>query len=1640
MSVKKRKYSIEINGVKESLTDFDQLSKQIDNLKKQLKNIKTSKIEIPIELSKDIGNVEKTIKNIQSKLSKNKMNPFGSSNADDFNDSLSDLNKTITKNQESLNDVNDAINTNERAFDKISDKVDKLSNDFNNVNVSIKDLIKQLNSLNGASTSIDSTSDEYKQLLSIIEDLSKKFDELTESQSKINNEFKTLSSSLNSSNSNLKNVNKSFEDINESTEKTVKNLKEISDNDLNSNSIKEYGKTLGELENSLDEIRNKLKNTTLGTSEWSALNTEAQQLTQTIKDIENQMEAAVRAEDQLNTKIKLNINGMALTFDDVNQAIGILEDKLYSLSAAGKTNTTEFANIQSEIVRLKQEVIRTDAEIDSLTTTSKGLNKALGAFKGFTAIAGIGEGISALFGDNAELTESIQKMTAILAILESISVIQEEINKQSSMGKALEKGLGWVDKISNLIPGLSSLENTVKNLKTTAQDLQNSLSAGFQNGFDEDSLNNLTNMLDSLPSKYNKVKKSGKDVIDSFLNIDKTVAKTSNTLSNLSQTLINLSVNTGTALNPLDIVDGFYEAAKTQNFDEFLQRLDVFKEKVNNLNADPDLLNEFNKQIDELSNNIYENQTVINNANNSINNFNTSLSNVGRFAKIAATGLKALARATIILAVLELISTAINGIIDGVKWLFNTATGANESKLVNSFDNLQASIENTNNELDKFKKLADNLANNKVIDTTTKLALSMEKYEIAIKKASIELQNFIKNRNKFGSLEDNLTAGNTWFTESVKSLDDFEKRYNKLLQAVEAGKDEYFGKGFASFWFTADDAKSDLAVMQKTVVKDIQDMFANIDLSKTGDELNKELKKVFDKMDTNMYATAFANIENLFPEEEWAKTLKARVEQVRKMYDELKDLDNEYGQEQVALAKRIRNNYTEAIADERERAKKQLEDSYQDEIREAANNEEEIASINAKYARLRADQEKETNQEILSERISFGRQLLDIEKMIRDNELEAQKDSLGKRLQGLGNSQQDEIDAIKQQFEDNRALGDKGNPAMTKELEQEAILSVQKKYDKLIQDEIRQHNETIFNIQDEYAIKQKELMNALNDEMLNNKYNEVENAYRDALNSSEGDFDFSAQFDKRIEENKKFYDNLLQIELKYIEDKKELDKLSAENDANNATFSENNAYQEQLKNLKSMYENGEIELEDYNNFVESENKRHSQALINIATQKNNALSNIESNYLNDIKEKTSASLNDTIGLYQNYVDDVQKLLSQQNVKTNILGIPKASDMIKNVNQAKDIIAKGLSEIDKEYNNLDKKLSNNEITFVDYKQAKEQLDKTKETLETEANNISSMLSSIFEQTASSYMGMINGWVSSIGSLLSTMNETQMILIDNQLAEIERQLEIQQDAYEEAEEAAQSHKDKMNDIEEELADARGSRKQFLLETLAAQQNAYLEDLAAQQQAEKEKEKLEKKQQELEKKRKEQEKKSKIQQAIINTYAAVTNALAVPPWFVGLALSAVALAMGMAQVSAIKSTPVYREGGLLQGASHEQGGVKVLGGRAEVEGGEYIVNKKTTAQNLPMLEYVNSQKRPLNIDDMYEFFSKKNKRVSFNKSMIGKYEDGGQLPTLDGNPTENIQQVLTVNDRPVVVDVRDIVRVTERLNQVQVLSGVR
>ena len=48
---------------------------------------------------------------------------------------------------------------------------------------------------------------------------------------------------------------------------------------------------------------------------------------------------------------------------------------------------------------------------------------------------------------------------------------------------------------------------------------------------------------------------------------------------------------------------------------------------------------------------------------------------------------------------------------------------------------------------------------------------------------------------------------------------------------------------------------------------------------------------------------------------------------------------------------------------------------------------------------------------------------------------------------------------------------------------------------------------------------------------------------------------------------------------------------------------------------------------------------------------------------------------------------------------------------------------------------------------------------------------------------------------------------------------------------------------------------------------------------------------------------------------------------------------------------------KGGLLEGKSHIEGGMPILGSNISVEGGEFVINKEATKRNLPLLNEINN-----------------------------------------------------------------------------------
>jgi len=100
--------------------------------------------------------------------------------------------------------------------------------------------------------------------------------------------------------------------------------------------------------------------------------------------------------------------------------------------------------------------------------------------------------------------------------------------------------------------------------------------------------------------------------------------------------------------------------------------------------------------------------------------------------------------------------------------------------------------------------------------------------------------------------------------------------------------------------------------------------------------------------------------------------------------------------------------------------------------------------------------------------------------------------------------------------------------------------------------------------------------------------------------------------------------------------------------------------------------------------------------------------------------------------------------------------------------------------------------------------------------------------------------------------------------------------------------------------------------------------------------------------------------IAQIISNTAVAVAASIAASPLTFGLPWSAVNAAAGAIQVAAAiaqnAQVQALAQGGLLTGASHDQGGIPIGNTGIEVEGGEAVINKRSTAKYAPLLSAIN------------------------------------------------------------------------------------
>lgn len=497
--------------------------------------------------------------------------------------------------------------------------------------------------------------------------------------------------------------------------------------------------------------------------------------------------------------------------------------------------------------------------------------------------------------------------------------------------------------------------------------------------------------------------------------------------------------------------------------------------------------------------------------------------------------------------------------------------------------------------------------------------------------------------------------------------------------------------------------------------------------------------------------------------------------------------------------------------------------------------------------------------------------------------------------------------------------------------------------------------------------------------------------------------------------------------------------------------------------VEEQYKKQKEELDDYYTYMLSKTEEGSEERLKIEREKGEKMAALEQTFNDRIKainenaaqqllavenqrldaerEANADYFNKMLDIYTKFGEDLQDKFEEiSSVEVNVWGFIDASKIKEGAAQLEtgfDGLKKVILAKKKE---LEDAFQNGEISLEEFINVSDGLDSLLKGFD---KNIK-MAKKAAKDAVDVNVQAIAQYIQQVGSMAQEMLQTlwgaQDKALDAQREALEKQNELLEEQLTKQEDITQKHADKINDIEDELQTARGDRRQHLIDALSAQIAAQRASLAAEQRIEKQKKANEKKMDALDKKRKEMQRKRDITSAVISAALATANGLATKPFVpVGIAMGALAAALGGAQVAIIAGQH-YANGGVIEGPSHARGGVKVLGGRAEVEGGEFITNKRTTRQNIGVLEFINKSRRKLDVGDFIEYYSRAGKRSV--SSVRARFADGGQLPDVNGDiDLSRLTSTVVVerDQRPIYVSVREIESVSSQMRQVRAVAGI-
>lgn len=961
-------------------------------------------------------------------------------------------------------------------------------------------------------------------------------------------------------------------------------------------------------------------------------------------------------------------------------------------------------------------------------------------------------------------------------------------------------------------------------------------------------------------------------------------------------------------------------------------------------------------------------------------------------AKVASAAVKSLWRALLVGLVIEAVVWLVEGLVDGIKALYNIihdyvsvsddAEAANTA-LAHSYELVRQQIDNYNEARDH--EVARGEISKEISDLEKMLNIQQQltKYAGVTEGAfrlNAENADITPVLHQYGEFEQRLQEINEKNEQGLKIGSEMDKLYSDVLADLAARwlevdkNDQQAIEGFME-WYKQ-------APLYQSAVKWAID---------TGNDSMKQFAGTINE--------AFNNVSALINE-------MLRLQSATTNLREELELREKYG-DKWQTEQRVRQSNREVDnSNLSEEERKKLKAAREKEIRESA-----------QHGRNQVSVAKRTSND-----------LLNIERQLQQDRLAIMRDGLTKTLTQL-------------EYERHRRLEEANKNIADVKKREEAISLINQRYDKQVADARRKwreeylKDESEFNAnlrkQNQELLKQElESEKAQSDIGLDGGVSRLEAPSKDLSGLSnyyEAEFKLKQSWlAKNLEIQKKLND---------IEAEQGVDSLSKELDERRKALVER--YELLLNDEKAIEESGKtkVQLQEQfdNEMLELETSYRSREGEIIAR---NQLRNTEATneYTNDVKSAYAdmySSIINGLNKFASATDRANARLKPDN--TNAWGFFD----IKNFRKQRDEVLKNydgiLRDIGSRMQSLREDFGAGKISLGDFSNAYSELEQLKERISDAMAELKG------DNGMEDFMKGADAWVQQIGQaanqILSSVFDIRNSEFERMREELDKQIELVEEKYDEMEQLAQRHKEAMEEIEDELTTARGDRRQHLIDTLSAEIDAQRKALAEQKKAEKEKKRLEEEGDRLELKRKQEQKRQSLITAVINAALAISQAAANKWPIPAIPLMALAAATGAAQVAAI-SAQKYAQGGLLQGPTHERGGIKV-GGGIEVEGGEFVTNRSTTSKNLDLLYYINSSRKRLNIDDFIDFYSK----GAGQKPLLGakgKFEDGGLMPSLE-IASRVADVIVAQDDRPVIVSVVDINDAQARVRRVQTMAGL-